>query len=49
MDFKPLVKSPYPDSNHECDAWNDQDAHRLFGHWLGNGQYQIDRIAKGLH
>ncbi len=57
LDFKPILKSPFPDSTHECDAWGDQDAQRLFGHWLGNGQYIIghakrarcERLAKGLH
>ncbi|MBE9222626.1 putative CRISPR-associated protein [Cyanobacterium stanieri LEGE 03274] len=49
LDYKPITKSPFPDSDHECDAWNDQDAQRLFGHRLGNGRYQVDRIAKGLH
>jgi putative CRISPR-associated protein (TIGR02619 family) len=49
LEFKPLTHSPFSDSTHECDAWGDQDAQRLFGHWLGNGQYMIDRLAKGLH
>jgi len=49
LDYKPITKSPFPDSDHECDAWSDQDARRLFGHRLGNGKYQIDRIGKALH
>lgn len=49
LEFKPLQGKPFSDSTHECNAWVDQDGQRLFGHWLGNGQYQIDRIAKGLH
>lgn len=49
LDFKPITKSPYPDSTHECDAWHDQDAKRLFGHNLDNGKYIIDRLAPALH
>lgn len=48
LDFKPITNSPFPDSTHECDAWADLDAKRLFGHWLDNGKYIIDRLGKKL-
>ena len=48
LDFKSIISSPFPDSTHECDAWADQDAQRLFGHWLDNGKYIIDRLGKKL-
>lgn len=48
LDFKPLQGGEYKGSTHECDAWADQDAKRLFGHFEG-GRYIIDRLDKGLH
>lgn len=48
LDFKPINNSPFSDSTHECDAWADEDAKRLFGHWLDNGKYIIDRLGKKL-
>jgi putative CRISPR-associated protein (TIGR02619 family) len=49
LDFKPIHSSPFKDSTHECDAWSDQDAQRLYGHNLNQGMYIIDRLAKALH
>ena len=46
LDFKPLKGKPFPDSTHECDAWSDQDAKRLYGHYESNGQFMIDRLGK---
>ena len=48
LDFKPLKGKPFPDSTHECDAWSDQDAKRLYGHYESNGQFMIDRLGKHL-
>jgi putative CRISPR-associated protein (TIGR02619 family) len=49
LDFKTLTNPPFLDSTHECDAWSDQDAQRLYGHNLSNGQYMIDRLGQALH
>ena len=48
LDFKPLQGGKYKGSTHECDAWADQDAKRLFGHYE-NDVYVLDRLDKGLH
>ncbi|MCB1781816.1 MAG: putative CRISPR-associated protein [Candidatus Competibacteraceae bacterium] len=48
LDFKPLQGTGHKGSTHECDAWADEDAKRLFGHFEG-GRYIIDRLDKGLH
>jgi putative CRISPR-associated protein (TIGR02619 family) len=47
LDFKPLKGKNDP-WTHECDAWSDQDARRLFGHFEG-GVYVVDALDKGLH
>ncbi len=46
--FKKLEGGSHKGSTHECNAWADQDAKRLFGHFEG-GRYVIDRLDKGLH
>lgn len=46
--FKKLEGGDYKGSTHECNAWADQDAKRLFGHYE-NGVYVLDRLNKGLH
>jgi hypothetical protein len=48
LDFKALQGSGYKGSTHECDAYADEDAKRLFGHFEG-GSYVLDRLDKGLH
>ncbi|MFZ1494445.1 MAG: putative CRISPR-associated protein [Candidatus Competibacter denitrificans] len=48
LDFKPLQGGGYKGSTHECDAWADQDAKRLFGHYDGE-YYVLDRLDEGLH
>ncbi len=48
LDFKPLRGGSHQGSTHECDAWADEGAKRLFGHFEG-GSYVIDRLDKGLH
>lgn len=48
LDFKPLKGQPFPESTHECDAWSDADAKRLYGHYLEDGRYLIDRLDKHL-
>lgn len=47
LDFKKL-KTPAQNSTHECDAWAEHGALRLFGHYE-SGRYVIDRLDKGLH
>jgi putative CRISPR-associated protein (TIGR02619 family) len=48
LNFKQLQGGDYKGSTHECNAWADQDAKRLFGHYEGE-YYLIDRLDKGLH
>lgn len=36
LDFKKLRGNPRPPSTHECDAWSNLDAKRLFGHFEGD-------------
>ncbi len=36
LDFKPLQGKPLRESTHECDAWSDKDAKRIFCHWEEN-------------
>ncbi len=48
LDFKPLTGNPRPPSTHECDAWADRDAKRLFGHYEGE-QYVLDALDNALH
>ncbi|WP_029214547.1 putative CRISPR-associated protein [Kallotenue papyrolyticum] len=48
LDFKPLRGKPRPPSTHECDAWADQDARRIFGHYEGE-VFVLDRLDKALH
>ncbi len=48
LDFKPLRGNPRPPSTHECDAWADQDAKRIFGHYEGS-VFVLDELAQGLH
>ena len=47
LDFKPL-KGKHTPWTHECDAWADQDARRLFGHYEGR-VYVVDALDKALH
>jgi len=49
LDFKGLTGNPCPPSTHECDAWADQDAKRLFGHFDSYGSFILDRLGKALH
>ncbi len=48
LDFKSLHGNPRPPSTHECDAWADQDAKRIFGHYEGS-VFVLDELAQGLH
>lgn len=48
LDFKALKGNPCPPSTHECDAWSDGDARRIFGHFEGD-TFVIDQLDKGLH
>lgn len=52
LDFKPLRGRPFkskfsPEPTHECDAWSDRDAKRLYGHFEGNN-YWIDILGDHL-
>lgn len=47
LDFKAL-KGKHGVWTHECDAWADLDAKRIFGHFE-DGVYVVDALAKGLH
>ncbi|MBK8536339.1 MAG: putative CRISPR-associated protein [Candidatus Competibacteraceae bacterium] len=48
LDFKDIKGGSRQGSTHECDAWADQDAKRLFGHYEGE-YYVLDRLDKALH
>jgi putative CRISPR-associated protein (TIGR02619 family) len=48
LDFKQLKGNPCPPSTHEVDAWADQDAKRLFGHFEG-ATFVLDKLDRGLH
>ena len=48
LDFKPLSGNPVPGSTHELDAWHDQDAKRLYGHFEGE-MFVLDKLGKALH
>jgi len=47
LDFKKLQGKHEP-WTHECDAWSDQDAKRIFGHFE-NAIFVVDALDKGLH
>ncbi len=48
LDFKVLSGNPCPPSSHEIDAWSDQDAKRIFGHYEKD-KFVIDCLHKALH
>lgn len=48
LDFKKLSGSPRPPSTHECDAWADQDAKRLYGHFDEREKFVLDCLGKHL-
>lgn len=48
LDFKQLKGNPKPPSTHECDAWADQAAWRIFAHYNGT-QLILDDLSEGLH
>ncbi len=48
LDFKELRGNPKPPSTHEIDAWADQDAKRIFGHYE-IGAFVLDHLDKALH
>lgn len=47
LDFKQLKSNRHLPSTHECDAWSDQDARRLFGHYEGP-LFVLDELGKKL-
>jgi putative CRISPR-associated protein (TIGR02619 family) len=48
LDFKVLQGTPCLPSTHELDAWADQDAKRIFGHY-DKDVFFLDRLDKALH
>lgn len=48
LDVKQLRGNPLPPSTHECDAWSDQDARRIFMHFEED-TLVLDQLGKGLH
>lgn len=50
LDFKSLSGNPVPGSTHELDAWHDQDAKRMYGHYEEDGKvFVLDKLDKALH
>lgn len=51
LDFKPLKGNPRPPSTHEMDAWADQDAKRIFGHFDHDRSdiFVLDKLDRALH
>jgi len=47
LDFKKLNGNPCPPSTHEIDAWQDQDAKRIFGHYE-DSLFILDQLDKHL-
>jgi len=45
LDFKVLHGNPMPPSTYECDAWADQDAKRLFGHFEDT-TFVLDKLER---
>jgi len=48
LDFKQLKGNPRPPFTHEADAWADQDAKRIYGHYE-EGVFVIDSLDRALH
>lgn len=48
LDFKSLKGKSMKPSTHEADAWSDQDAKRIFGHFERD-VFVLDKLDKGLH
>ena len=48
LDFKKLHGDAKRPSTHEIDAWSDQDAKRIFGHYE-DGVFVLDILDKALH
>jgi putative CRISPR-associated protein (TIGR02619 family) len=48
LDFKALKGDPCPPSTHEIDAWADQDAKRMFGHY-NDPVFVLDKLDRALH
>jgi putative CRISPR-associated protein (TIGR02619 family) len=48
LDFKALKGKPRPPSTHECDAWGDSAAWRIFGHFE-KAVFVLDHLGEGLH
>lgn len=48
LDIKELKGNPCPPSTHEIDAWSDQDAKRIYGHFEAN-VFVLDKLDEALH
>lgn len=49
LDLKKLKGNPRPGSTHELDAWSDQDAKRIYGHYDAENRFVLDSLDKALH
>ncbi|MBC2712025.1 MAG: hypothetical protein HGJ94_13890 [Desulfosarcina sp.] len=49
LDFKKLKGNPVPPSTHECDAWSDGDAKRIFIHIEDDTVLVLDKLGNALH
>jgi hypothetical protein len=43
-----LKGKPHPQATHECDAWSDKDAKRLYGHFEATETFIIDSLSSHL-
>ncbi|MFP4254766.1 MAG: hypothetical protein ACLFRN_09885 [Halothece sp.] len=48
LNFNKLNNKPLPKVTHECYAWSDKDAKRLYGHFEKNGTFVIDQLGDHL-
>ncbi|MFM7559507.1 MAG: hypothetical protein ACKO5O_05535, partial [Cylindrospermopsis raciborskii] len=49
LDLKALKGNPRRPPIHEIDAWSDQDAKRIFGHFESGNHFVLDKLDSGLH
>ncbi|WP_435182705.1 putative CRISPR-associated protein [Cylindrospermopsis raciborskii G7] len=49
LDLKALKGNPRLPSTHEIDAWSDQDAKRIFGHFESGNHFVLDKLDSALH
>jgi len=49
LDLKKIKGGPRGVSTHECDAWHDRDARRIFCHFERDNLLVLDEVAPALH